>query len=395
MTDRLFPSLLIAQKIKESPPNIIKIMLGGAHVNSVRDEVMTDIPLAKYIDACFVGESEDSIVRYVSGEAPGSVPGLIYRDESGKIKAVPHVIPVADLDDLPFPDLRDIRNVSAYYTPYFNRGPMTTMMATRGCPFSCKFCDVHTNMGRSYRTRSPENLINEIIYQKKTSSVNNFYFKDSIFNLHKRNTIEFCELLLKHRLKISWICNSRVDSLDPEMAALMSRSGCKVINFGVESLDPSVLKWMNKKNRLDDVRKTFEICRSVNIATTAYMMVGSEGETYENYMNGFKELLKLKPTLAVFSVTTAYPGTELYREALQKDLLKDAKWYYNVESTEGGHLALPAFSIEEQKKASKESYRMFFFRISKIAELLCRFFSFQFLVSGTKFVFRIKRQFQL
>ncbi len=302
----------------------------------------------------------------------------------------PPVIPTSNLDNLPFPDLRDIKNIPAYFTPFFSKGPMTTMMATRGCPFSCSFCDVHANMGKKYRTRSPENLIDEIMFHKKASVVNNFYFKDSIFTLHKENTIEFCELSIKKNLKINWICNSRVNTMDSELAKLMARSGCKIINFGVESMDPAVLEFMKKKVQFEEVKKCLYLCRKAGIATTAYMMVGSEGETYQSYMNGLKELIKLNPTLGSFSVTKAYPGTQLHREALSKGLLKDAKWYNNFEKQNGeaGHLNLPDFPVKEQQKTAKESYEFFYFRPFKVIELLRIFFSFQFVVLGVKFVLR-------
>lgn len=396
MTDRLFSSLLISQKLKEKNPNV-KTLLGGAHINATGMEVMSELELGRYIDVSFTKESESTILQYISGDAPESIPGLVYRDKSGEVKMNPPVIPTSNLDELPFPDLGDIANVPAYFTPFFKKGPMTTMMATRGCPYTCSFCDVPTTMGKKYRTRSPENLIDEILFNKTRYSINNFSFKDSIFNLNNKNTTEFCELLLKKNLKINWVCNSRVDTIKHEMAKLMARSGCRVINFGVESLDPNVLALMNKRNTLEEIKRSIELIRKTGIASTAYMMVGNEGETYQSYMDGLRELMKLNPTLIGISITKAYPGTQLYQESLSKGLLKDAKWYHNFEKQDngGGYLDLPSFAIKDQIKAAKESYKIFYFRLSKIIKLLYHSFSLQFIIFGIKFAFHKNSQHEL
>ena len=392
MTDRLYPSLLIAQRLKENNPDI-QIIFGGAHINATGTDVMENLELGKFVDACLMKESEETLPEYLNG---GSPSGLICRDANGQVQQNEAVIPKFDLDDLPFPNLRDITNIPAYYTPYFSKGPMTTMMATRGCPYSCTFCDVPTNMGKKYRHRSAENLVEEILFHRKNSGVRNISFKDSIFNLRKNDTIELCELLLKKNIDINWVCNSRVDTFDPEMVKMMARAGCKVINFGVESMDTNVLNIMKKKNTLKGVRDSIQLCRDLGIATTAYYMVGNDGETYESYLNGLNKLMEENPTLASFSIATAYPGTQQYFEMISKGYLKDPKWYNDFDRTDksGGYLELPNFSIEQQVSAAKISSRLFFYRFTKITDLLRHFFSIQFLILGFKFILRKNNQFE-
>ena len=129
MTDRLYASLLIAQKIKTLRPDI-QVLFGGPHINATGDDVMNNLELGVHVDACLMNESEETLPAFLNGDSP---PGLIYRASSGVVIQNPAVIPDSDLDNLAFPDLRDISNVPAYYTPFFKKGPMTTMMATRGC----------------------------------------------------------------------------------------------------------------------------------------------------------------------------------------------------------------------------------------------------------------------
>lgn len=392
MTDRLYASLQIAQEIKEKAPNL-SVVFGGAHINATGPDVMANLELGAYVDACFMKESEDTFVEYLND---GSPAGLIYRDDAGQVQQNPAVIPTFNLDDLPFPDMRDVSNVPAYYTPFFRHGPMVTMMATRGCPYTCSFCDVPTNMGKKYRHRSPENLVKEIQFHQKVSGVNNFSFKDSIFNLRRNDTMEFCELLLQKNIKINWACNSRVDTLREEVVQMMAKAGCRVINFGVESMNTDVLKLMNKKNTMDDIAKCITMCRSAGIASTAYYMVGNEGETQESYYQGLNQLIALNPTLASFSITTAYPGTEQYHHAVLNGALKNPEWYNDFAPTDntGGYSDLPGFSVKEQQEAAKSSTAKFFFRPLKILEIYKHFFSIQFIKMGLRFVLRKNNQFE-
>jgi anaerobic magnesium-protoporphyrin IX monomethyl ester cyclase len=267
---------------------------------------------------------------------------------------------------------------------------MTTMMASRGCPYTCSFCDVPSNMGKKHRHRSPENVVEEVLFHQQASGINNFSFKDSIFNLRKNDTIGFCELLLEKNININWVCNSRVDTLDADLVQIMAKAGCKVINFGVESMSTDVLKLMNKKNSIEMVSKSFKMCRDVKIATTAYYMVGNEGETMDSYFEGLDQLIAENPTLAGFSISTAYPGTEHYYKAVQAGVLKDPEWYNCFEKADstGGYSELLGFTIEEQRQAAKNSTARFFFRPLKMLEILRHFFSLQFLVLGLRFLWR-------
>ena len=180
------------------------------------------------------------------------------------------------------------------------------------------------------------------------------------------------------------------------MVRIMASAGCKVINFGVESMDTDVLKLMNKKQTLAGVASSIKLCTDLGIATTAYYMVGNEGETYSSYLRGLGNLINENPTLALFSIATAYPGTDQYKAAVSKGYLKDPKWYNNFSQRKSanGYLELPGFTIEQQIKAAKMSTGRFFLRPSKILEVFSHFISPQFLLMGGKFLLRKNNQYE-
>jgi radical SAM superfamily enzyme YgiQ (UPF0313 family) len=94
MTNRLYTSLQIARGIKKAAPDVA-VVFGGAHINATGPDVMANLELGAYVDACIMKESEESFVDYLNGNTP---PGLIFRDDNGEVQQNPAIIPSFDLD---------------------------------------------------------------------------------------------------------------------------------------------------------------------------------------------------------------------------------------------------------------------------------------------------------
>ena len=67
------------------------------------------------------------------------------------------------------------------------------ILATRGCPYSCfRYCVYPLQQGRAVRQRSPDNILGEILYWYKNFGVKLFIFRDPVFSINKKHTIEVC-----------------------------------------------------------------------------------------------------------------------------------------------------------------------------------------------------------
>lgn len=326
MTMSYLSSLKLSSAIKAKFKDKI-IVLGGPHVSSVYAEVLEDSEL---IDYAIYGEGEEAmlgLVEALSGRGKlEAVPNLLWR-HNGKIR-LNSSKSIDDLDGLPYPLIEDIVNVDIekypYQVPYASYKPIS-IIASRGCPYSCTFCCAHNIHGRRVRYRSVENILAEIEDKIKRYNTRYIIFKDSTFTLNREWVSGICRGIIDRGLKIRWRCNTRVDVLDNELLNLMKRSGCEMIQFGIESASPRVLKTLKKGFTIEQALKTLRLVKKHHIYAHLSFMIGNPGETEQDIANILPFLMKTKPEFMRVFVTTYYPGTELYEQ--NKDQLPDAKWY--------------------------------------------------------------------
>lgn len=372
MTPQLNSVLSVLELLKKARPSL-PIMLGGAHISSTFEDTFS---LSDKFDFAVFGEGEETILDVIKKMEMGNFPeclegvhGVIYRNNEGKIITNPPRSFIMDLDSLPHIDY-DMLDITKYKIPTMVGRYVISMVITRGCPFKCIFCDAPITMGRKLRLRSTEQTIDEINFNRKKYGVKNFVFKDSTFTANKKWVIEFCESINKSGIKINWRCNARVDTVNDELLKIMKRAGCFIINFGVESGDPQILKNIKKEFNIDQVYKAHELTRKYGIRTYSTFMIGNPGETEESVRATIKLAKKIRPSLAMFFVSVAYPGTDMYNSAVAKGMVKP-RWWTNQDWdskqhtafekrwgwTANGALQIPGFDAEFwQKKATRSFY---------------------------------------
>lgn len=338
MTPQLITALACCTLLKEQRPDL-PIVLGGAHVDSTKGDTFD---MASCFDLAVHGEGEwtllevcqslrDHGVRGAQGvenlqECIEHVPNVIYRDrETGQVRVNPARPFTKELDELPSVDY-DMVDITKYSIPTMAGRYVVSMMLSRGCPFKCTFCDAPITMGTKLRFWSIDRVIQDIRFYKEKYGVTNFVFKDSTFTAKKKWAFEFCQRLVDEGLDIKWRCNTRANLVPPELLDLMARAGCYVINFGVESGDPEVLKRIKKDVDLEEVVDAFERCRKLGIRTYATFLMGNPGETEESARNTLEFAKRIRPSLCMFFVSTAYPGTPMYDEAVAAGEITERWW---------------------------------------------------------------------
>ncbi len=250
---------------------------------------------------------------------------VIYRDESGRVVTNPSRPFLSNLDELPSVDY-DMVDITKYNIPTMAGDYVISMMLSRGCPFKCTFCDAPTTMGKKLRFWSMDRIIRDIRFYSEKYGCRNFVFKDSTFTANKKWADQFCDALIDSGLKIKWRCNTRVNLVPPPLLEKMARAGCYVINFGVESGDPVILKNIEKETKIADVYDAHRRCRKLGIRTYATFLVGSPGETEETVRATIRVATGIRPNLAMFFVATAYPGTPLYDQAVDQKMVEPRWW---------------------------------------------------------------------
>lgn len=237
------------------------------------------------------------------------------------------------LDDLPYPDWESVlKNTNA--SSLFGGGKSLPILATRGCPYSCfKYCVYPLQQGRKPRSRDVVKIVDELEYWNKKLNVKMFVFRDPVFSINKKHTIEFCEELIKRKLQIKYIIETHLRILDSELIKILKQSGLKAVKVGVESGDEEVLKNANRFTiKKDEQLSKIRELEKNNIHVSAMFIIGFPTDDKNSIMKTINYAKKLNTTFAQFSVWTPYPGTPVFKEYEDKITAKTFEQFdqYNL-----------------------------------------------------------------
>ena len=230
--------------------------------------------------------------------------------------------------------------------------PWTTMITTRGCPYNCVFCTVHIVMGKKWRARSPENVVDEIEHLIETYRIRQIDFYDENMTLDKKRMEKICDLIIQKRLDVDWYTPNgvRADTLDENLLRKMKKSGCKRLRVAPESgVQRVVDKIVKKDQKLTEVEKAVALCKKVGIKVGCFFVLGLIGETKEDIQKTIDYAYKLRKLGAdkfYFSIATPIYGTELYEQARQGGYLRDNFSYESLAATEP-QIETPEFTADE------------------------------------------------
>lgn len=341
-----------------------KIIVGGPHVTFEPERSLRECP---YIDIVVRGEGEYTALELAQKEFRDleSIRGITYWSGQ-QIKSNPDRERIQNLDELPFP-ARHLFPFKLYRQgAFFNTGiknkETAVMNTARGCPNRCKYCASVHFWGTTVKFRSAENMVQEIEHLQKEYRTKQIAFLDDMFTAHPPRLKEFCGLLIKKKIKIRWWCYSRINTLDKDLMKLMKKAGCYALNFGVESGNEEILKRINKNITKKKTWEVFQAAKELGLLVHASFMVGLPGDNKETTRQTINWAIKLNPHIALFCITTPFPGTELHQEAIQNGWMDQVKSWDDV----GLHMKTKYhnddLSSEEIYHFYKLAQRKFFYR---------------------------------
>ncbi|HRY52903.1 MAG TPA: radical SAM protein [Candidatus Portnoybacteria bacterium] len=368
-------ALALADFIKKNWPET-KTVLGGVHPSVMPEEIIAH----QAIDFVVIDEGEETVRDLADKKDPAEILGLCYKEKGQIIKNAPRPL-IQDLDMIP-PPAYHLLPMDKYYPAVgsYKRLPVMIMFATRGCPGRCTFC--YRTFRGVVRKRSARNIIEEIKILQRDYGIKEVAFYDDTFTLFKDVVRDFCDIIAKEKIDITWSCFTRVDHINEELLRLMKKSGCHLILFGVESADEQILKNINKRISLDQVVAAVKIARKIGIETRASFMIGNQGETEATIKKTIDFAIKLDPDEVQFNIATAYPGTELFNWAKEKGYIKSFNW--DDYSMSNVVLELPGLSQERLRYYYEIAHRRFYFRPKIILRRLLHIRSWAQLVQEIK-----------
>ncbi len=357
VTAQIINTHRIAGIIKRVSPRS-KVVIGGVHATAMPDEVLRD----DSVDFVIRGEGEIPFFELVSAKAPETIGGLSYRG-GNPLQPIRHnqlAEPLQDLDALPTPAYHLI--CFDLYKPAvgaYRRLPSINMTMTRGCPGKCTFCN---SAETALRTRSAEHVVNEIQKLQVRYGIREVSFYDDTLTIFKPQVARMCELIVERGIDLTWSCFARTDCVSPPLLAKMRAAGCHQILFGIESADPDILRNIRKPIDIEQTRKAVRMVQDAGIAVRAAFMFGNPGETVETMRRTIDFAKHLDPDIALFNITTPYPGTQMFEWARKNGYLRTLDW--NDYDLANSVLELPTVSSAEINRMYKIAYREFFFRPS-------------------------------
>jgi radical SAM superfamily enzyme YgiQ (UPF0313 family) len=354
-----------------------KIVFGGVHPTIMPEDVLSSID----VDYAVRGEGERAMLELIQGKDPAVIEGLSYKKDGGFIhNAIGPVI--ADLDTLPFPaySLLPVKNYMPTLGSY-KRLPAISLITTRGCPGKCTFC-MGSYLGGRIRMHSTRYIIDEIKMLIKDYGIREISFYDDTFTAFRHKVRDFCKILIDEKIDITWSCFARVDFVDADILGLMKRAGCHQIMYGIESGSDEILKNIKKKTSLIKAVDIVALTKKTGIECRAAFMLGNPGETQATMEQTLDFAKKLDPDIALFNITTPYPGTEMYDWADKNGYLKTKDWSkYDLSNAV---MELPTVSSRAVEAFYKKAHNAFYGRPSYLLKRLLKIRSLNDLLTAIK-----------
>lgn len=291
------------------------VIMGGPHATTLPEEVLKE----PAVDAVCVGEGEPTLLEVVEKGKLEGVPGVYLRDGEGGVRGEPRSF-IPELDALPFPAL-ELLPLDRYFENWFQldaAGPGlkgTSVLATRGCPFRCAYCQPTLDklFGKGVRKRSPKNVVDELASLKERFGIRGYLFADDTFIADRKWVGQFCEELKSRELGLIWGCNVRADLCREDLLRDMSSAGLRKIYIGIEVFDDRCRQEIfNKGLTRAEVEATVRWARGLGLRTQGYFMLGAPGETRQDVCNTVRYARRLPLDDATFNLTTPLPGTDLF-----------------------------------------------------------------------------------
>jgi anaerobic magnesium-protoporphyrin IX monomethyl ester cyclase len=304
----------IAAAVKAARPAAV-VTVGGPHVSAVPERTLATFA---GFDYGVVGEGEVSypqlVARCDAGEDPRHVPGLVWRDgETVHANARAPYLDGEALDALPEPAWDLVPDFPLRFQPNvfnYRATPVASLVTSRGCPFSCTFCDRSTS-GRRGRFHGVDAVV-ALCRRLERLGVRHVLFYDDLFTVSRRRVRELCERFLAEGFRFTWSCNSHPNLLDGDDLRLMRRAGCWQIAYGIESGSQRVLDVVKHEVRIPRMLDTLRATRAAGIRTKGLLMMAHPTETEETLAETVDFLRTAPLDLVQITKFTPYPGTPSY-----------------------------------------------------------------------------------
>lgn len=324
----------LSRRIKTEIGKDVVVVTGGTHPSFLPEHTLATTD----VDYVVIGEGEIGLRAIITalnaGKPLTGIDGIAFQDNDRTI-INPRTTWIEDLDSLPFP-ARDLLPMEKYFKIkqpmglHWRRVRNTPIVSSRGCPFKCAFCSSYLHWGSRFRKRSAENVLEEIAHLKNVYGVRELKWQDDNLTADKKRARAIFQGMIDRGLAMPWNTPNGIAlwTLDADMIRLMKKSGCFEMTLAVESGDPdSFEQYVGKPFTFEKAREVARLARENGITTVGYFIAGFPDETIEQIRNSMRFALSLRVDYLVPFVYNPLPGSELWRECVEKGYITEDYGY--------------------------------------------------------------------
>jgi hopanoid biosynthesis associated radical SAM protein HpnJ len=357
---------------------LLKLDNPGIMIGLVGAKTMVDpegsLKATTAVDFVCREEFDFACKEVAEGLTLSAIKGISYRADDGRIVHNPPRPILENMDELPFvaPVYRRDLKINNYFIGYLKH-PYVSFYTGRGCRSKCTFCLwPQTVGGHRYRVRSAENVIAEVKWIKENMpEVKEIMFDDDTFT--DSSNLERVEAIARGMgaLGMTWSCNAKAN-VPFKTLQVMKQNGLRLLLVGYESGDDQILHNIKKGLRTDIARRFTEDCRKLGIVIHGTFILGLPGETRATIQKTIDFAKQINPHTIQVSLAAPYPGTTLYKQAVDNGWLEenDAANLVNEKGVQLAAISYPHLSKEEIFHSMEVFYKRFYFRPSKIWEIV-------------------------
>ena len=316
----------VAAIIKKTVPQAL-VVVGGAHASAFPQTIVAD----ENIDIAVIGEGEqtlfDIITRHTRGESLTDIAGIAYLDQTGSLCTTAKR-DFMDLKVHPGP-ARDVLDMNRYAATEYSRTHAMhprrlSVVTSRGCPYNCVFCSIHSVWRHSYRMRPVKAVLDEIEWLVDEHNVGEIMIWDDNVAANRQHFNALLDGIIGRRLPIRWCTPNGIAIwlLDEKLIDKCRQSGCYKLTFGLETGSEKTQKFIRKTQiDLQRTKELIQYCNSIGIWTLSAFIIGFPFETRDDIMTTINYSVDCGVDVASFFIAVPYPGSELYHIYRENNLL--------------------------------------------------------------------------
>ncbi len=318
-------ALRVAAIAKELDP-ARPVIMGGAHVNACSQQVLAD----PNVDFVLLGEGERTLPELIAALDDGrffaidSICGIGYK-ANGKLHLPEHGDLIDDIETLPLP-ARELIDPARYT---LGEKRLTMLITSRGCPYHCTFCSIFLTAGRQFRTRSIHSIIDEMKLCREKYGTEIFDIEDDNFSFDQKRAANILAAIREEfgeeQIELLAMNGISAANISEKLVVEMKQTGFRALNLALVTSDKQQQRATRRPGSTSHFDRVVKKAAEAGLEMVNYVILGLPDSTIEEMLDSIIHLMQ-RPVLIGPSVFYATPGTESYRQCLERGLLSSLEF---------------------------------------------------------------------